>query len=203
MAARFPQPQSPDRPDRARTFFTRFLKSPRAVASPFESSERMVQSLLEPLDWTSFEIIVEYGPGTGSFTRYALEHMRRDARLFAIDTDPAFTESLSQNLDDPRLTALTGAAENVGAILGAHGVAHADLIISGVPFSSLEPRCAARILAQTEMLLGQTGLFAAYQVRSTLGRMLHQRFATLKRSYEWRNVPPCHLYWATNAASGV
>ena len=203
MTAPFPRKQARAALEESATFFERFLHDPLSVASPFASSERMVRKLLGQLDWARFKVVVEYGSGTGAFTRYAVQHMAHDARFFALDTDPAFTRSLRETLPDPRLIPLTDSAEQAAERLAAYGVDHVDCIISGLPFSSLEAGQADWILRQSQQLLGTTGIFTAYQVRSALEPLLRKRFAEVRKSYEWRNLPPCHLYWASGGRPSV
>jgi phospholipid N-methyltransferase len=182
-------------------FLKRFLRSPRSVASPFASSERMVRRLLAPLDWQCFRLIIEYGAGNGSFTRHALGRLPREARLIALDTDPAFTSALRDELPDPRLTVHTGSAEHVRDLLRPSDHGSVDCVISGIPFSSLDENIAAQILDDTRELLGPRGVFVAYQVRAALEPMLERRFSTIRTAYEWLNIPPCHLYWASGDRS--
>ena len=180
----------------AATFATQFLRSPLSVGSPLASSGRLVRRMLGPLPWSRLDVIVGYGSGTGSFTPEALQGLKPNGRLFAIDTDETFTQTLQETLPDGRLHALTGSAAEAHPLLAQHGVTHVDAIISGLPFSSLDPGEAARILDVSERLLAPDGLFVAYQVRSTLEELLRTRFRTVDHDYEWRHLPPCHLLWA-------
>nr|WP_245405904.1 methyltransferase domain-containing protein [Sphingobium sp. Sx8-8] len=172
------------------------MRSPLAVGSAFPASRFLVDSMLAPVDWNRIGCVVEYGPGTGIFTRALLERLPGNARILAIDTSAAFIDHLREEMDDRRLIAVRGSADHVQRIMADHGVEQADCIISGLPFSTLPPDRAARLMDVSHRSLSPDGLFLAYQMRRAIAPLLHRHFATVETGFEWRNVPPCHLYWA-------
>ncbi len=203
MATHFP----PERDDRAttvpiwtrlapfRTFLSEFLRKPLRVGSPIASSQYMVERLLMPVDWSRIGLLVEYGPGTGRFTAGALARMRPDAMLIAIDTSPDFTGYLKEAIPDPRLCAVTASAADAAAVIADQGFGQADCILSGLPFSTLPRAAGEAIVAQSCALLTTNGLFLTYQARGRARTLLERRLAKVGEAYEWRNLPPCHLYW--------
>ncbi|MBO9575715.1 MAG: methyltransferase [Sphingobium sp.] len=190
-------PARTDVPPDLGAFAAEFLKAPVAVASPFPSSRSMVRRLLGGLAWDRIQLFVEFGPGTGAFTRYALGRMRRDARLLAIDTEPGFTTHLRQSIRDPRLVAMTGSALDVVDLVNGEGASRADCILSGLPFSTLREADRDRIVRCSAALLQGSGTFLAYQVRRAIEPHLRDAFARVHRQRHWLNLPPCHLYHAS------
>lgn len=173
-----------------------FLRNPAMVGSAFPASTMMVDRMLAPLDWSSISVLVEYGPGTGRFTFAALDRMRCDATLLAIDTSAGFVESLRARNDDPRLIVIEGNACDVNRHLADHGLDHADCILTGLPFSTLPPEQAEAIMRETAIALQPSGMLAAYQMRTAIRPLIERHFARIDQDYEWLNIPPCHLYWA-------
>lgn len=176
--------------------FREFMRDPLAVGSAFPASRFLVERMLAPIDWSRAATIIEYGPGTGIFTRALLARLPRDGRIVAIDTSRSFISHLRATTDDARLVAVTGSARNVRRIMAAQGLGKADCIISGLPFSTVTPGEAARIMDESCAMLAPGGAFLAYQMRKVVLRLLSRRFATVETGFEWRNMPPCHLYWA-------
>ncbi|WP_313436931.1 class I SAM-dependent methyltransferase [Novosphingobium sp.] len=182
---------------------TEFLRHPSMVGSAFPATARMVRHMLAPVDWSKVSVAVEYGPGSGRFTFAMLERMRPDARLLAIETGEAFVEKLRAATDDPRLIVVHGSAGDVTRHLADHDLQAADLILSGLPFSTLEPKEAETIMVATASALAPSGMFAAYQMRTAVRLLIERNFASLRQGYEWWNIPPCHLYWAMNSRRDV
>ena len=173
-----------------------FLRRPNVVGSAFPASRYLVETLLQPVDWAKAQVVVEYGPGTGPITRAILARMPRDSRLIAIDVSRRFTCHLRRTIDDPRLLAVTASASSATAILEDHGLGPADLIVSGIPFSTISPAEGGRILDTSAQMLPDHGLLLAYQMRSTIAPMLAKRFEDVRKCFVWLNIPPCHLYLA-------
>lgn len=173
-----------------------FLHQPGLIGSAFPASRYLVDALLEPVDWANARIVVEYGPGTGPVSRAILARMPPDSRLVAIDVSRRFTRHLRQTIEDPRLLAVTASASSAASILDSHGLGSADLIVTGIPFSTMSPENGDRILDTSAHILQNDGLLLAYQMRSIIAPMLARHFGQVRKSYVWRNLPPCHLYWA-------
>ncbi|UZW57187.1 methyltransferase domain-containing protein [Sphingobium sp. JS3065] len=174
-----------------------FFRHPLAVGSAFPASHFLVEAMLAPVDWSRMRRVIEYGPGTGIFTRALLDRLPGHARLLAIDTSAAFIDHLRGANRDRRLIAVTGSADAVLDIMAGQGWDKADCILSGLPFSTLAPERAERLMEASARALAPDGLFMAYQMRKAVQPLLERRFAKVGTGFEWRNVPPCHLYWAS------
>ncbi|WP_375195325.1 class I SAM-dependent methyltransferase [Sphingobium sp.] len=154
--------------------------------------------MLAPVDWSHIHCVVEYGPGTGIFTHALLDRLPCHARLLAIDTSAAFIDHLREATPDGRLIAVSGSADHVRRIMAEHDLGQADCIISGLPFSTLSPEKAVRLMDVSRRSLTPQGMFLAYQMRKAVAPLLSRNFATVETGFEWRNMPPCHLYWASS-----
>ncbi|WP_017672735.1 methyltransferase domain-containing protein [Blastomonas sp. AAP53] len=173
-----------------------FLNRPDLVGSAFPASRYLVDALLDPVDWSTARVVVEFGPGTGPLTRAMLRRMPADSRLVTLDVSPHFTRHLRRTIDDPRLLAITTSAASVRATLAKHELGSADLIVTGIPFSTMSPDEGAKVLDASAQVLHPNGELLAYQMRTAIAPLLAPRFDEVERSYVWRNIPPCHLYWA-------
>ncbi|WJM25985.1 methyltransferase domain-containing protein [Novosphingobium resinovorum] len=177
--------------------FKEFLRSPLGVGSAFPASRCLIRRMLAPIDWNNACWVVEYGPGAGGFTRALLDLLPDQARLVAIDTGKWFIRGLEENLPDERLYPVAGSAAQVRSILSCLGIEQVDCIVSGLPFSTLPPSAARKIMDDSRAVLAPGGHFLAYQMRDAIAPLLRERFAKVETGFEWRNVPPCRLYWAT------
>lgn len=173
-----------------------FLREPSLVGSAFPASRHLVDALLDPVDWSNIRVVVEYGPGSGPLTRAMLDRMPRDSCLVAIDVSRHFTRHLRRTIQDTRLVPVTACAGSADAILARHRLGPADAIVTGIPFSTMSAQSAADILDVSARVLQDDGKLLAYQMRAAVAPLLAQRFATVDTARVWRNIPPCHLYWA-------
>jgi len=100
------------------------------------SSRFLVGDIIKRVDWDRAKVIVEYGAGTGTFTKAILQRMRPDARLIALEINPDFYQFLTSSLDDPRLHISHESAADIDTVLADLGYSHADCVISGIPFKA-------------------------------------------------------------------
>jgi phospholipid N-methyltransferase len=178
------------------TFFRQFLKHPAMIGSIIPSSASLVKSVLEPVDWSTTRLFVEYGPGVGTFTRPILDQMRSDAMLIAIDTNADFVRYLSADIADHRFRAVHGSAADVRRIIAEHGFSQADYVLSGLPFSTLPEGVGAAISAETHAALRPGGTFLVYQYSRFVEKLLAPNFSNIEHDVEWLNIPPCRMFKA-------
>ena len=184
-------------------FLRGFLKNPVMVGSIIPSSRVLIDKMLGPVDWANTRLFVEYGPGVGTFTRPVLDRLGPDSTLVTIDTNPDFTHYLKQQIDDPRLVAVTGSAADVEKILADRGLGDADYVLSGLPFSTLPPGVGDKIGKATANVLRPGGAFLVYQFSPKVLDFIKSHFGRIERGFEWINVPPATLFWAYKGEPGA
>jgi phospholipid N-methyltransferase len=146
-------------------------------------------------------MLVELGPGTGGTTRALLRTMRPDARLLAIEVNPRFVELL-RKIDDPRLIVHQGSAADIGEALDQYELPTPDVILSGIPFSTMTVRIGQDILRSVHDSLHAGGIFVAYQVRDRVESLGREVFGRARIQTEILNMPPMRVYrWEKGAAS--
>lgn len=163
----------------------------RDVAAIAPSSSFLVERVCKWIAFDQSAVIVEYGPGNGVFSQYILEHMTADSTLILIESNPDFVEELQEKIqDDPRAIVVRDLAQNVDQILADHGIAEADYIISGIPFSFLDREERKGLLDRTCEVLADDGKFLVYQNYNHLEEPLREHFSEVTTEREFRNIPP-------------
>jgi phospholipid N-methyltransferase len=180
-------------PDKRLAFLQGFLKYPHLVGSVIPSSRFLERRLIESSGAGSARIVVELGPGTGGTTRAIMRAMRRDARLLAIEINPQFA-SLLQSEPDPRLTVYHGSAEHIREALRANGMDAPDVVVSGIPFSTISPKLGSRIIQEVWDSLAPGGRFVAYQFRDRVAILGRELLGDPRIEVEFLNVPPMRFY---------
>ncbi len=175
-------------------FFRGFLRNPKEVGSVIPSSRFLTRRVLRSGAVRRARVIVELGSGTGVLTREILRQMPRDAKLVAIEINPDFVAHLKREYDDPRLSIWEGSAEDLEQALSKVGETQADLVVSGIPFSTMGRGLGRRTLRAAKRVLTPEGRFVAYQFRSDVRRMAEPLFGPADVRQEFRNVPPMRVY---------
>lgn len=175
-------------------FFQGFLKRPMEVASIIPSSRFLMRRVVRCADVANARFVVELGPGTGGSTRTLLRAMRPDARLLAIEINPSFVRLLQSSIHDLRLVVHEGSASAIGAALRAHGLGQPDLVLSGIPFSTIPKTLGRQILESVREVLAPGGRFVAYQARDRVEILGREVFGRARVQMELLNVPPMRVY---------
>jgi phospholipid N-methyltransferase len=175
-------------------FAGNFLRHPMMLGSIIPSSRYLVDQVLGPVVWERARVIVEYGPGVGTFTGEILRRMRSDAKLVAIETNKDFVQHLRASLPDPRLHVVQESAAEVHSVLRLLGLPPASYIISGIPLGSMPEPVRADIAAKTRAALEPGGAFLVYQFTARALPSLQRAFGYVERSFERRNLPPAQLF---------
>ena len=191
-------PLSPLKPlGEALLFATNFLRHPNMLGSIIPSSRFLVDQVLEPVDWGRARVIVEYGPGVGTFTGEILRRMRGDAHLVAIETNRDFVRFLQRTLPDPRLHVVQDSAAEVQPALRRLGLAAPRYIITGIPLGSMPEPVRTDIVVKSRAALEPGGAFLVYQFTARALPTLQRTFGDVQRSSERRNFPPAQLFLCT------
>ena len=184
-------------------FLRGFLRHPVQVSSVLPSGARLERRLVRCTRVDRARLVLELGPGTGGTTRALLSAMRADARLLAIEIDPGFYARLRHRLCDPRCDVHLGSAEDIEAILSAYGLSAPDVIVSGIPFSTLPRRAADGIAAAIARVLAPGGRFVAYQVRAAVAQYATPYLGAAQHEWEWLNLPPGRVFtWTKGGPPG-
>ncbi len=186
------------------TFLKEYLRSPATIGAVAPSSSRLARRIVDLAGVTQARVIVEYGPGTGSFTRRILHVKQPDAVLIAIEFNPQMAQTLRRRF--PNVDIENDSVENLAAILARRGIDKVDSIVSGLPWAAFNESLQDRLLDVTLAALRPGGRFATFAYLE--GRMLprgrrfrnkiRDRFSKVHSSpIIWRNLPPAFVYQCT------
>lgn len=175
-------------------FLKGFLRNPRGVGSVWPSSRFLAQRVVDAGAAGSARTVVELGPGTGAVTRQLLANLPAEGRLVALEISAEFIELLEREISDPRLSLYHGPSTEIASALSEFGLDSADLVVSGIPFSTLEKPIARRTLEAVRAALAPGGRFVAYQLRDTVVTRARPIFGEPEAETELLNLPPMRVY---------
>ncbi len=175
------------------TFFWEFLRHPLQIGSVLPSSRFLEQRLLKTAELASARTVVELGAGTGGTTRAILRAMSPEARLLCIEINPHFCR-LINCIRDERLIAHSGNACELQELLSTYAFGAADVVISGIPFSTMSHNAGAELLTAISSVLSPRGRFVAYQVSDRVAALCQPILGTGRVDLEFLNIPPMRVF---------
>jgi len=184
----------PSRLNDAMAFLRGFLAHPFEVASVAPSSVFLEARIVQAANLAQARCVVELGPGTGGTTRALLRALAPQARLLAIELNSGFCDRLRRVIDDPRLALHAGSAESLADALRRRHLPAADVVVTGIPFSTLPVDVAQRIAAAIHANLAPGGRVVAYQCRSHVATYLTPHLGEPRSAWEWRSLQPMRVF---------
>ena len=183
--------------DRLR-FLRAFAANPRQVGAILPTSRYAVRDMLDMADVPAAKLVVELGAGTGVQTGEVLARMAPDARLVALEIDPALVRILEDRFDDPRLEVVCDSAEHLSKHLDGE---LADVVVCALPFTSLDPGLRKRILDSLPRVIGPRGVVLVIQYSPLIQAELRRLFRSVRRRISLLNVPPAFLFACSSEVS--
>lgn len=185
-------------------FLKEFITQPFVIGAIAPSSERLARKMVEGVDFAAARAVVEFGPGTGSFTDYILPQLPDACRFFAIELNPTMADLWRAR--HPGRTLHQDSVKNVDHLCQKEGIDKVDVIFSGLPWASFDDTLQEETLAASLRVLKPGGqlITFGYRVGTFLpkGRRFYRRlpryFSHVERSeYVWRNLPPAFVVRCT------
>lgn len=176
-------------------FLKHAIKSPMQVAYFMPSSPWLIEQVAKSAHLNDANYIMELGPGTGGTTRGILKYMQDDAQLISVEINQKFIDHMEKTIDDERLTISNKGAQNLVEIMADQDWQSADVIISGIPFTTLPKGMDQAIIKSIYEALKPGGIFLAYQLRDHVSKLAEPLFGeyTFKK-VEYKNIPPMRIY---------
>lgn len=173
------------------TVFRNFLRD-KNVGAITASSPFGVRKVCNKIDFDKRNVIVEYGPGTGVFTKFILKKMNPQSKLILIETNKHFIDELKK-IKDSRVRICNDSAENVEEVLRQCNEKTADYIISGIPFSFFDEALKKRIINNTHRALSKGGKCLIYQYSYHVKKYLQEYFDVIHHDFELLNILPLFI----------
>jgi phospholipid N-methyltransferase len=184
-------------------FFGEYLRHPLRTAAILPSSPGVAREMASAVPLEGDPVVVELGPGTGVFTAEIERRLGGRGRQLAVELSDSFAAQLRQRF--PAVEVVTDDAVRLRGILDERGLAHADVIISGLPHALFGRQLQSRFMEAFKSCLSPDGklvahayVHAAWSPPSRhLRRLLEDGFADLRvGKVHWTNVFPVFVYIA-------
>lgn len=180
------------------TFFKEFLKEGKSVGAISPSSKYLGRKICSKIDFSKADNILELGPGNGVFTVEILSQMKKDARLYCLETNETFVEQIKSKIKDDRLILLHDTAENIQDIHDRYHLDGFDYIVSSLPYTVLPKPLKHNVLSQCVNTLKPEGKYLQFQYSLNAKGLLKSYFKTVKINFTFLNMPPAFIYSCSN-----
>lgn len=158
------------------------------------SSRFLAKKMLNDIDFSKADIIVELGPGNGAITKRILKKLHPRAQLICFEINDQFYADLKK-IDHPQLKVVNKSAEDIQEELAKLGHTKSCHIISSLPLTNIPDPISKNILKNSYANLEENGTFIQFQYSLTYFRKLKTVFKkSVSLDFEVLNVPPAFIY---------
>jgi phospholipid N-methyltransferase len=182
--------------DRA-LFLGKFLRQGSAIASVAPSSRWLSRLTVRNIDWQRADSLVELGAGTGPVTRIIAARARPECRVVIVERDPDFAALLRERFQcHPNFEIVRGDVRDLSSILGDHGFASVDHVVSGLPVPSFPRKLQESLFQVVGAVLRRAGTYNQITEIPWLYQRFYRRFfEDVQFVFEPRNLPPAGSYF--------
>ena len=186
------------------TFVREFVANPTTVGAVLPSSKRLSKAMLHGLDIAGAKAIIEFGPGTGVVTDQLAPLLRPGCTYFAIERNEEMAKVVRAK--HPDLKIIVDTAANSPELCRQNGVDKVDIILSGLPWSSLPDKVQMDILKAAAEVLRPGGCLVTFCYYTGIWlpgsrrffRRLPEYFSHMTKTRQvMRNVPPAFVLKCT------
>lgn len=176
-------------------FLLEYIKNPRKVGAIKASSKYLAYEMINNINFEDTNCIVEYGPGTGVFTKKILDRIKDSTILILIEINKEFYKTLKELYGHKKnVIILNDSAEKIEDILNRYSIKKVDYVISGLPFASLPKNISDNILDRTSKVLGEDGEFITFQYTLIRKKYIESFFNIVNHTRVIRNFPPAYVF---------
>lgn len=181
-------------------FVKAFLRNPIAVGAIVPSADELAVAMMDGMHLAPGDVVLELGPGTGSFTRHIGRRLPEGAQYLGIECDERFVSLLRKRY--PGFSFVQGSAEEAPRYLREAGLGDVRLVVSSLPFASFVAPLREAIIAGLDELMGPGSVFRTFQyvhayplpTAVRFRRSMEERFGACHRSQAvLPNVPPAFV----------
>ncbi len=182
-------------------FVRQLLTNPKSTGAIAPSSGSLARQMVEFAQPRSDAVIVEFGPGTGVFTREIVHALLPGQRFFAIEVNPDFIPTLKEQFAN--LHVHLGCASDLPDFCMKEGVDRVDCVVSGLPWANFPQTLQEKIIQNMLDVMPSGASFVTFAYLQGLimpggrsfKRLLKQCFSHVENSgVIWLNLPPAIIY---------
>lgn len=175
-------------------FFKQSIIDFKNTGSFLPSSNKLAKRLSRPIISKPKLIVVEFGAGTGSVTKYLLKILPKDSILISLEINESLINKLTKSIHDPRLILIKGDASRLGTYLQELNIGKVDFVISGLPLGNFSRKSRYAIYSEICTNLKYDGIYTQFQYLLASFIEIRRIFSVTDLAWEVRNVPPAFVY---------
>lgn len=181
-------------------FFKQFLIDPIKTGAIAPSSRCLSQLITDTAHLSTKKCIVEFGSGTGVFTKEIIRKISSKCLFFCLEINQQFVK---ETKNCPGAIVYHASAKDIKKYLLKHQQNTCDCIISGLPWAAFDQKLQEELLNAAYDSLEEGGEFLTFAYLQGLflprgikfKKLLNKKFKHVEKTkIIWKNLPPAFVY---------
>lgn len=175
-------------------FLKQYIKNPFKVGAIAPSTIYLAEEIIKNIDFHNAKCIVEYGAGTGVFTKEIIKKSSQNTKILVFESNKQFYIDLKKEYKNySNVIIINDGAENILKYLEKNNIQEVDYIISGLPFSSMPKDITDKIIKNTNIALSNKGEFRTFQYSLVKKKLFEKNFNKITHTKIYKNLPPAYV----------
>jgi len=174
-------------------FILTSLKSLKSTGTIARSSSYLCKGMTSFIDFEKGKNIVELGAGDGVISRYIIEELKADSKLFVFEIHEEFVKQLKYEFKDERVEIISDSAEFIREIMEARKIEQVDYILSAIPFVMLPEEFMKQTVQSCFELLKPGGKFIQMHYSLLPRKAYMDIFGNIEVKFVPLNIPPAFV----------
>jgi phosphatidylethanolamine/phosphatidyl-N-methylethanolamine N-methyltransferase len=174
-------------------FIRTWIEKPLSIGAVTPSGRVLARAMASYVDPASEGPVIELGPGTGPITEALVARGIDPARLVLVEFDPTFCRLLRERY--PTATVVQGDAYDLKRLLGAHALAPAAAVVSGLPLFTKPLKVRLKLIYEALAMMRPSAPFVqfTYATVAPIPKALDGVRAEGSDRI-WLNIPPARIW---------
>ncbi len=171
------------------------LKRIKVTGAVAFSSDFLVKKMLNKVNFSKPNVIVELGAGAGSITDMIAKRLNKESVLLVFEIDKKFCKMLRERYPHSNIHIINDSAENIEQhLMKFTGFHKADFIISSLPFTIIDEPVRTNIMKAIRRALKPQSLYIQYGYNKKKYERMLNGFEKVKTSFVLGNLPPAYIF---------
>lgn len=175
--------------------YVQLLSQIRVTGAVAFSSDTLAKKMLNRVDFSHAEVIIELGAGSGCITKEIAKNKRPETKLLIFEINAVFCDVLREKIKGENIFIINDSAENIEQHLRKiTGKPTVDFIISSLPFSIINEKIREKIMIDIQKILTPYSLYVQFGYNKKKYKEMLNNFETVNTSFVLGNLPPAYVF---------
>lgn len=176
-------------------FLINFLKNPLRNASIIPSSAIANKKMIEWVDFSKINTIVELWPGDWCLTTELVKQCKSDCQIILIELEKSYIWILEEKfIKNKNVQIENESAHLLESILEKYWINKVDLIVSWLPY--LPKNIKTPLLKTIKKQIELWAIFRMFTYTPAIMKIIYKPLKLNKLHFVLKNFPPLWVYWA-------